>query len=253
VRGFRYFDDRDLLGFVDGTENPTGRAAAAAVLTGAGDPGFAGGSYVIAQKYVHDMDAWNGLTAEEQEKVIGRTKLDDIELPDDVKPANSHVALNIITDPDGTELQILRANMPFGSLGIGGLERAASNERPAPREPIAAVRWRGAVAGRPLLGPAHRAPDDGWGGLAATPTPTRGWFRPPVHSGPVGRPEPVGTFRFAGTCPSWSITAPHGVSSGRDRCGRADSRLVDDPLACGRGAGHGGRFQLCAGTGARAR
>ncbi|HSS89267.1 MAG TPA: Dyp-type peroxidase [Streptosporangiaceae bacterium] len=119
VQGFRYFDDRDLLGFVDGTENPTGRAAAAAVITGAEDPGFAGGSYVIVQNYLHDMGAWNRLTVEEQEKVIGRTKLDDIELPDDVKPSNSHVALNTITDPDGTERQILRANMPFGSLGTG--------------------------------------------------------------------------------------------------------------------------------------
>jgi putative iron-dependent peroxidase len=117
VHGFRYFDDRDLLGFVDGTENPTGPAAAAAAITGAGDPDFAGGSYVIVQKYVHDMGVWNRLTAEEQEKVIGRTKLDDIELPDDVKPSNSHVAVNTITDPDGTERQILRANMPFGSVG----------------------------------------------------------------------------------------------------------------------------------------
>ena len=119
VHGFRYFDDRDLLGFVDGTENPTGQAAAAAVITGAADPGFAGGSYLIVQKYVHDMGAWNALSVEEQERVIGRTKLDDIELPDDVKPSNSHVALNTITDPDGTERKIVRANMPFGSVGAG--------------------------------------------------------------------------------------------------------------------------------------
>src|SRR4249920_2796425 len=81
VHGFRYFDDRDLLGFVDGTENPTGQAAAAAAITGGEDPGFAGGSYLIVQKYTHDMGAWNRLTVEEQEKAIGRTKLDDIELP----------------------------------------------------------------------------------------------------------------------------------------------------------------------------
>jgi len=119
VHGFRYFDDRDLLGFVDGTENPTGPAAAAAAVTGALDPGFAGGSYLIVQKYVHDMGAWNALPVEEQERVIGRTKLDDIELSDDVKPSNSHVAVNTITEPDGTERQIVRANMPFGSVGAG--------------------------------------------------------------------------------------------------------------------------------------
>jgi len=119
IHGFRFFDDRDLLGFVDGTENPSGAAAGAAVLVGEADPGFAGGSYVIVQKYLHDMDAWNALPTEEQEKVIGRTKLSDIEMPDDVKPANSHVALNTIEDPDGTERQILRANMPFGEVGRG--------------------------------------------------------------------------------------------------------------------------------------
>ncbi len=119
VHGFRYFDERDLLGFVDGTESPGGRAGEAAALIGADDPGFAGGSYVIVQKYLHDMDTWDALTVEEQELVIGRTKLADIELPDDVKPSNSHVALNTITEPDGTERQIVRANMPFGSAGRG--------------------------------------------------------------------------------------------------------------------------------------
>jgi len=119
VHGFRYFDERDLLGFVDGTENPVGRAAGVAALAGDADPGFAGGSYVVVQKYLHDMEAWNALPVEEQEKVIGRTKLSDIEMPDDVKPANSHVALNTIEDPDGTERQILRANMPFGEVGRG--------------------------------------------------------------------------------------------------------------------------------------
>ena len=119
VHGFKYFDERDLLGFVDGTENPAGRAAAAAVLVGDEDPDFAGGSYVIVQKYLHDLAAWNALSVEEQERVIGRTKLADIELPDDVKPPNSHVALNTIVDPDGAERQILRDNMPFGELRRG--------------------------------------------------------------------------------------------------------------------------------------
>ena len=136
VHGFRYFDDRDLLGFVDGTENPTGPAAAVAAIAGAGDPGLAGGSYLIVQKYVHDMGAWNALTAEEQERVIGRTKLDDIELPDDVKPSNSHVAVNTLVDPDGTERQILRANMPFGSVGAGefGTYYAAYSATPSVTE-----------------------------------------------------------------------------------------------------------------------
>jgi putative iron-dependent peroxidase len=119
VHGFRYFDERDLLGFVDGTENPVGAAAGSAALVGDSDPGFAGGSYVIVQKYLHDIAAWNALTTEDQEKVIGRSKLSDIEMPDDVKPANSHVALNSVVDPDGEERQILRANMPFGELGRG--------------------------------------------------------------------------------------------------------------------------------------
>ena len=119
VHGFRYFDERDLLGFVDGTENPVGRAAAEAALVGNADPAFAAGSYVIVQKYLHSLEAWNALSTEEQEKVIGRYKLSDIEMPDEVKPANSHVALNNIEEPDGTERQILRANMPFGEVGRG--------------------------------------------------------------------------------------------------------------------------------------
>jgi porphyrinogen peroxidase len=117
VHGFRFFDDRDLLGFVDGTENPVGRSAGVAAITGDADPDFAGGSYVIVQKYLHDMEAWNALSVEDQENVIGRSKLSDIEMPDEVKPVNSHVAVNTIIDPDGTQRQIVRANMPFGQLG----------------------------------------------------------------------------------------------------------------------------------------
>ncbi len=117
VHGFKYFDDRDLLGFVDGTENPTGEAATAAVTVGPEDPDFAGSSYVIVQKYLHDMSKWNALNVEAQELVIGRRKLSNLELADDVKPSNSHVALNTIVDPDGTQRQILRDNMAFGTIG----------------------------------------------------------------------------------------------------------------------------------------
>ncbi|MEU7026065.1 Dyp-type peroxidase [Streptomyces sp. NPDC046275] len=119
THGFRYFDERDLLGFVDGSENPRDRAAAEAVHVGDEDPAYEGGSYVVVQKYTHDMDAWEALPAEEQERVIGRTKYANVELPDDVKPADSHVALNTLVDPDGTERQIVRDNMPFGSVGRG--------------------------------------------------------------------------------------------------------------------------------------
>ena len=119
VHGFRSFDERDLLGFVDGTENPESYAAHDAVTIADQEPDFAGGSYVIVQKYLHDMTAWNKLTVEQQEFVIGRTKLDDIELPDEVKPVNSHVALNTIEDDDGVQQQIMRFNMPFGRVGAG--------------------------------------------------------------------------------------------------------------------------------------
>jgi porphyrinogen peroxidase len=119
VHGFRFFDNRDLLGFVDGTENPDGPLAVSATQIGDEDPDFAGGCYVHVQKYVHDMSAWNSLSVTEQERVIGRTKLDDIELDDDEKPANSHVALNVIEDDEGNELKIVRHNMPFGEIGKG--------------------------------------------------------------------------------------------------------------------------------------
>ncbi|UOZ03830.1 Dyp-type peroxidase [Amycolatopsis sp. WQ 127309] len=118
VQGFRYFDARDVLGFVDGTENPTGRAARAAVYVD-DDGGFDGGSYVVVQKYLHDMTAWNALSTEEQERVIGRRKLSDVELSDAEKPSDSHIALNVITDDDGNELDILRDNMPFGRPAYG--------------------------------------------------------------------------------------------------------------------------------------
>ena len=118
VHGFRYFDERDLLGFVDGTENPTGQAAADAVFIAEEDPAFAGGSYVIVQKYLHNLEAWNQLSTEAQEKIIGRTKLADIELDDSVKPTCAHNALTVIEE-NGIEIDILRDNMPFGRPGHG--------------------------------------------------------------------------------------------------------------------------------------
>ena len=118
VQGFRYFDDRDVIGFVDGTENPRGEAVSEAAMIGDEDPVFAGGSYVIVQKYLHNMKAWNVLPVEAQEHIIGRRKLSDIELGDAEKPASAHNALTVIEE-NGKELKILRDNMPFGRPGHG--------------------------------------------------------------------------------------------------------------------------------------
>jgi len=118
VHGFRYFDDRDVIGFVDGTENPRGEAARDAVIIGDEDPAFAGGSYVIVQKYLHNMKAWDGLSIEAQENIIGRRKLSDVELSDAEKPASAHNALTVIEE-NGKEVKILRDNMPFGRPGHG--------------------------------------------------------------------------------------------------------------------------------------
>ena len=118
VHGFTYFDDRDLIGFVDGTENPVDQAAIDATIIGEEDAVFAGGSYVIVQKYLHDLNSWNTLPIEQQEKIIGRTKLSDIELDDAVKPTSAHNALTSIME-DGKPLEIVRDNMPFGDVGKG--------------------------------------------------------------------------------------------------------------------------------------
>jgi len=118
VHGFTYFDDRDLIGFVDGTENPVDEAALEAAIVGEEDAAFAGGSYVIVQKYLHDLRAWNALPIEAQEKIIGRTKLADIELDDAAKPSSAHNALTTIVE-DGRQLEIVRDNMPFGDVGKG--------------------------------------------------------------------------------------------------------------------------------------
>jgi putative iron-dependent peroxidase len=115
VHGFRFFDDRDLLGFVDGTENPTGQAAIDAAYVDAEDAVFAGGSYVIVQKYLHDVATWNALSAEAQERIIGRTKLSDIELDAAVKPSYAHNALAKVSE-NGREIKIIRDNMPFGRV-----------------------------------------------------------------------------------------------------------------------------------------
>lgn len=119
ISGFRYFDARDLLGFVDGTANPAGHEIGEAALIGDEDPTFAGGSYVVVQKYLHDLAAWGRTSASLQEEIIGRTKIDNIELDDDAAPRKSHKTLATIVDEAGNEHDILRDNMPFGRAGHG--------------------------------------------------------------------------------------------------------------------------------------
>ncbi len=118
--GFRYFDLRDLLGFVDGTANPVGPAVPASVLVAEEDSAAVGGSYIVIQKYVHDMKGWGTLSTEQQESIIGRRKWDNFELADAASDKQkSHKSLATIEDEDGTEREILRDNMPFGSPGSG--------------------------------------------------------------------------------------------------------------------------------------
>jgi putative iron-dependent peroxidase len=117
VQGFRYFDSRDLLGFVDGTENPTGADLSQSALIQSEDPPFEGGSYVVVQKYLHKLDKWRALETATQQSIIGRTKADNVELEDSGR--ESHKTLTTIVDAQGTEHDILRDNMPFGSPGRG--------------------------------------------------------------------------------------------------------------------------------------
>ena len=119
VHGFRYFDSRAIIGFVDGTENPGSADAASFAVIGEEDESFEGGSYAFVQKYLHEMSAWNGLSTEEQERAIGRRKFNDLELGDEEKPENAHNAVTNIADENGNELKIVRANMAFATPSKG--------------------------------------------------------------------------------------------------------------------------------------
>ena len=112
IHGFRYWDGRSIFGFVDGTENPQRQERAFFGLIGDDDPVYKGGSYLFVQKYIHDLNAFEELSIEEQEKVFGRYKLNDIEMQDGIKPSNSHIAVANI----GDEFKIIRDNLPFGNI-----------------------------------------------------------------------------------------------------------------------------------------
>jgi putative iron-dependent peroxidase len=120
VHGFRYRDSRDLTGFIDGTENPTGKARADAALIGEEGRRFAGGSYVAIQRYIHDLERWQKLDDREQERIIGRTKRTSVELPKTKKPDTAHIS-RVVIERDGKELQILRQSYPWGTVREAGL------------------------------------------------------------------------------------------------------------------------------------
>lgn len=112
---FRYFDGRDMTGFIDGTENPQFPDDRAEVALLGEDAGiFEDGSFVFAQRYAHDLDKWKRLKVDAQEQVMGRTKLESIELDDEVKPDNAHVARTVVEDDEGEEMEILRHSLPYG-------------------------------------------------------------------------------------------------------------------------------------------
>lgn len=131
IHGFKHRGGRDLTGFVDGTENPTGDERAEVALVGDEDAAFAGGSYVSLQRYVHLLPQWEVLPVAEQEGIIGRTKESDAELADAVKPPTAHIA-RVVIEEDGAELEILRHSLPYGSTGESGLYFVAYGRSPGP-------------------------------------------------------------------------------------------------------------------------
>jgi putative iron-dependent peroxidase len=128
IHGFVYHDSRDLTGFVDGTENPAVEEAFEVAVVPDGSPG-AGGSFVLTQRWVHDLDRFHALDVADQERVIGRTKPDSAELDDDAKPRDAHIARVVITE-DGEELEIYRRSVPYGSVTEHGLYFVAFSADP---------------------------------------------------------------------------------------------------------------------------
>jgi porphyrinogen peroxidase len=200
VHGFKYFDDRDLIGFVDGTENPVDQAAWDATLIGEEDAQFAGGSYVIVQKYLHDLDRWNTLPIEEQEGIIGRTKLSDIELDDAVKPTSAHNALTTIVE-DGKQLEIVRDNMPFGDVGKGefGTYFIGYTRSPHRIEQMLVNMFVGKPPGnydrlldfsRPVTGTLFYVPTATFLADVGTDTPAASVSAPHVHQEPEDKSKP---------------------------------------------------------------
>ncbi|MBY4679030.1 Dyp-type peroxidase [Marinobacterium arenosum] len=121
VHGFRYLDSRDMTGFVDGTENPTGEHRAEVAVVGAEDSAFSGGSYIHLQRYVHKLPLWQRQPLKTQEDTIGRTKQDNIEYFSADKPLTAHTKRTSLKDSAGRSIEILRHSMPYGSSTECGL------------------------------------------------------------------------------------------------------------------------------------
>ncbi|ROR04712.1 Dyp-type peroxidase [Erwinia sp. JUb26] len=112
THGFRWVEERDLSGFVDGTENPQGEQREAVAIIASGEN--AGGSYVLSQRWQHNLKMFNRLAVEKQEQIIGRTKESNEELEGDARPATSHVA-RVDLKEEGKGLKILRQSLPYGT------------------------------------------------------------------------------------------------------------------------------------------
>ncbi len=130
IHGFRNFEERDLIGFVDGTENPTGTDRVEAVIVGREDKEFAGGSYMSVQRFVHNLDLWERQAVKKQENTVGRTKATNIEMEDGVKPETAHIA-RVVMEENGKELEILRQGLPYGTTGEAGINFIAYVRNPA--------------------------------------------------------------------------------------------------------------------------
>ncbi len=128
LAGFVYHDGRDLTGFIDGTENPPVEEANEVAVVPAGRPG-AGGSFAITQRWVHDLAAFHALSVDDQQRVFGRTKPESIELDDDAKPPNAHIA-RVVIEEDGAELEIYRRSVPYGRVDELGLYFVAFSADP---------------------------------------------------------------------------------------------------------------------------
>ncbi len=118
TKGFRYFEGRAIVGFIDGTEAPEMELASQYALVGDEDPEFVNGSYAFAQKWLHNMDFWNKLKTEDQEKAIGRQKFNDLELDDDEKFKNAHNVVSKV-ELNGEEQKIIRMNVPYSDPASG--------------------------------------------------------------------------------------------------------------------------------------